>query len=140
MDHHDTKKKKELEKLKNYEETIIFYESPHRITKTLKLMLEIFGERKIALCREISKRHEEVIRGFLTEVISISDDLKGEMVIVVSGNNNVIEEQIFEQTVIEHVDEYVNKGMSVKDSIKEVAKLRNIKKNEVYAAYHQKDE
>lgn len=140
LDHHDKKKKKELEKLKNYEETIIFYESPHRITKTLKLMLEIFGDRKIALCREISKRHEEVIRGFLTEVIDISDDLKGEMVIVVSGNNNVIEEQIFEQTVIEHVDEYVNKGMSVKDSIKEVAKLRNIKKNEVYAAYHQKDE
>lgn len=140
LDHFDKKKKKELEKLKNYEETIIFYESPHRITKTLKLILEIFGDREIALCREISKKHEEVIRGFLSEVIEVSNDLKGEMVIIVSGNNNVIEEQIFEQTIVEHVNEYVNKGMSVKDSIKEVAKLRNLKKNEVYAEYHQKDE
>ncbi|MFQ8704869.1 MAG: 16S rRNA (cytidine(1402)-2'-O)-methyltransferase [Thomasclavelia sp.] len=140
LDHLDKKKKKELEMLKNYVETIIFYESPHRITKTLKLMLEIFGDRQIALCREISKKHEEVIRGLLSEVIDVSNDLKGEMVIVVSGNNNVIKEQIFEQTIIEHIDEYVSKGMSVKDSIKEVAKLRNLKKNEVYAAYHQKDE
>lgn len=140
LDHLDKKKKKELEMLKNYVETIIFYESPHRITKTLKLMLEILGDRQIALCREISKKHEEVIRGLLSEVIDVSNDLKGEMVIVVSGNNNVIKEQIFEQTIIEHIDEYVSKGMSVKDSIKEVAKLRNLKKNEVYAAYHQKDE
>ena len=116
-----------------------YYESPHRITKTLKLILEIFGDREIALCREISKKHEEVIRGFLSEVIEVSNNLKGEMVIIVSGNNNVIEEQIFEQTIVEHVNEYVNKGMSVKDSIKEVAKLRNLKKNEVYAEYHQKD-
>ena len=58
----------------------------------------------------------------------------------VSGNNNVIEETVFEQTIVEHVDEYVSKGMTVKDAIKEVAKLRNIKKNEVYATYHQKDE
>ena len=90
LDHFDKKKKKELEKLKNYEETIIFYESPHRITKTLKLILEIFGDREIALCREISKKHEEVIRGFLSEVIEVSNNLKGEMVIIVSGNNNVI--------------------------------------------------
>lgn len=140
LDHHDKKKKKELQDLKKYRETLVFYESPHRITKTLKLMLEIFSDREIALCREITKKHEEIIRGRISEIIEVSEELKGEMVIVVSGNINVIEEQIFEQTIIEHVDEYVAKGMSVKDSIKEVAKLRNIKKNEVYAAYHQKDE
>lgn len=140
LDHYDKKKRKELENLKNYQETLVFYESPHRITKTLKLMLEILSDREIALCREITKRHEEIIRGKISEIIDISEELKGEMVIIVSGNVNVIEEKIFEQTIIEHVDEYVAKGMSVKDSIKEVAKLRNIKKNTIYAAYHQKDE
>ena len=140
LDHQDKKKKKELENLKKYQETLVLYESPHRIAKTLKLMLEIFGDREIALCREITKKYEEIIRGKISEVLNIIDELKGEMVIVVSGNVNVIEEHIFEQTIFEHVNDYVAKGMSVKDSIKEVAKLRNIKKNEVYAAYHKKDE
>ena len=140
LDHQDKKKKKELENLKKYQETLVLYESPHRIAKTLKLMLEIFGDREIALCREITKKYEEIIRGKISEVLNIIDELKGEMVIVVSGNVNVIEEHIFEQTIVEHVDEYVSKGMTVKDAIKEVAKLRNIKKNEVYATYHQKDE
>ena len=140
LDHQDKKKKKELENLKKYQETLVLYESPHRIAKTLKLMLEIFWDREIALCREITKKYEEIIRGKISEVLNIIDELKGEMVIVVSGNVNVIEEHIFEQTIVEHVNDYVAKGMSVKDSIKEVAKLRNIKKNEVYAAYHKKDE
>ena len=140
LDHQDKKKKKELENLKKYQETLVLYESPHRIAKTLKLMLEIFGDREIALCREITKKHEEIIRGKISEVLNIIDVLKGEMVIIVSGNINVIEEDVFEQTIVEHVNEYVAKGMSVKDSIKEVAKLRKIKKNEVYAAYHKKDE
>ena len=126
--------------MKKYQETLVLYESPHRIAKTLKLMLEIFGDREIALCREITKKHEEIIRGKISEVLNIIDELKGEMVIIVSGNINVIEEDVFEQTIVEHVNEYVAKGMSVKDSIKEVAKLRKIKKNEVYAAYHKKDE
>lgn len=140
LDHSDKKKKRELENLKTYQETIVFYESPHRITKTLKMILQYFGDRDIALCREITKKHEEIIRGKLSEVIDISDSLKGEMVIVVSGCDEVIEKQIYGQTIIEHVDEYVNKGMSVKDAIKEVAQLRKLKKNEVYSAYHQKDE
>lgn len=140
LDHQDKKKKKELQELKNYKETIVFYESPHRISKTLKLMYEILGNRSIALCREITKKHEEILRGTITEIMEVADNLKGEMVIVVSGNDNVIEEAIFEQTIIEHVDEYVAKGMTVKDAIKEVAKIRNVKKNEVYATYHQKDE
>ena len=103
-------------------------------------MEDILGDRPIALCREITKKHEEILRGSISEIIKVAGDLKGEMVIVVSGNNNVIEETVFEQTIVEHVDEYVSKGMAVKDAIKEVAKLRNIKKNEVYATYHQKDE
>ena len=77
LDHSDKKKKKELEELKKYKETIVFYEAPHRIKKTLSLMLNIFGNRRIALCREITKKHEEITRGTIEEVIEVVDDMKG---------------------------------------------------------------
>ena len=136
LDHQDKKKRKELEKLKNYRETIVFYESPHRISKTLKLMQDILGDRHIALCREITKKHEEIIRGKISEIISITAELKGEMVIVVSGNNDNDEVNLSPEILITEVDNYVNKGMSVKDAIKEVSKLRKVNKNELYALYH----
>lgn len=137
LDHQDKKKKKELEDLKYYKETIVFYESPHRIEKTLKLMLNILGDRHIALCRELTKKHEEIIRGTISEIIEILDTIKGEMVLVVEGSKeekNV--EQEYTQTIVEHVDELINKGMSTKDAIKEVAKLRKMNKNAVYQEYH----
>ena len=139
LDHQEKKKKKELQKLKDYHDTLIFYESPHRIGKTLSTMLEIFGDRNIALCRELTKRHEEIIRGQISEVIEIVDQLKGEMVIVVAGNDQSEDQSYDENDLINQVNEYVDKGMSVKDAIKEVAKLRKINKNEVYSLYHQKN-
>lgn len=138
LDHQDKKKKKELEHLKNKEETIVFYEAPHRIKKTLSLMLDVFGDRQIALCREITKKHEEINRGFISEILEVVDDMKGEMVIVVEGAKEIIEEVIYEQSIEEHVNEYITKGMSTKDAIKEVAKLRNLSKNQVYQEYHKK--
>ena len=120
LDHLDKKKKKELIDLKKYKETIVFYESPHRIKKTLNLMLDILGDRNIALCREITKKHEEIIRGHISEIISIVEELKGEMVIVVEGSQEVEEEITFETTIKEDVDMYIEKGMSTKDAIKEV--------------------
>lgn len=140
LDHQDKKKRKELEKLKNYRETIVFYESPHRISKTLKLMQDILGDRHIALCREITKKHEEIIRGKISEIISITAELKGEMVIVVSGNNDNDEVNLPPEILITEVDNYVNKGMSVKDAIKEVSKLRKVNKNELYALYHSQND
>lgn len=140
LDHQDKKKRKELEKLKNYRETIVFYESPHRISKTLKLMQDILGDRHIALCREITKKHEEIIRGKISEIISITEELKGEMVIVVSGNNDNDEVNLSPEILITEVDNYVNKGMSVKDAIKEVSKLRKVNKNELYALYHSQND
>ena len=140
LDHQDKKKRKELEKLKNYRETIVFYESPHRISKTLKLMQDILGDRHIALCREITKKHEEIIRGKISEIISITAELKGEMVIVVSGNNDNDEVNLSPEILITEVDNYVNKGMSVKDAIKEVSKLRKVNKNELYALYHSQND
>ena len=140
LDHQDKKKRKELEKLKNYRETIVFYESPHRISKTLKLMQDILGDRHIALCREITKKYEEIIRGKISEIISIIAELKGEMVIVVSGNNDNDEVNLSPEILITEVDNYVNKGMSVKDAIKEVSKLRKLNKNELYALYHSQND
>lgn len=137
LDHSDKKKKKELENLKNYKETIVFYESPHRIKKTLTLMYDILGNRHIALCREITKKHEEIIRGTVAEIIGIIDELKGEMVIVVEGNDkSENEEVIFTNTIKEDVDYFIEKGMSAKDAIKEVAKERHMNKNAVYKEYH----
>ena len=138
LDHLDKKKKKELEELKSYKETIILYESPHRIKKTLQLMLKILGDRHIALAREITKKHEEINRGTIQEILEVVDDMKGEMVIVVEGNHHQEETTIFEQSIQEHVDEYIEKGMSTKDAIKEVAKQRGVSKNTIYQEYHQK--
>ena len=136
LDHQDKKKKKELDSLKNYKETIVFYESPHRIKKTLLLMLDIVGNRNIALCRELTKKHEEINRGTIEEILNIVDDMKGEMVIILEGSHEQQEEMVFDQSVEEHVNEYIGKGMTTKDAIKEVAKQRNLSKNVVYQEYH----
>lgn len=138
LDRNDKNKKKELEKLKKYQETIVFYEAPHRIKKTLKLMYEILGNRSIALCRELTKKHEEINRGTIEEILFVIDDMKGEMVIVVEGSHEEFQDQplVFEQSIVEHVEEYIEKGMSTKDAIKEVAKERKLSKNIVYNEYH----
>lgn len=135
LDHLDKNKKKELESLKNHQETLVFYESPYRIQKTLKLILEIFGDRKIALCREITKRHEEIIRGHISEIIEIEDELKGEMVLVVEGCQEVIEENIKPVNIVEEVQKLIDQGIHSKEAIKQVAKANNMKKNDVYALY-----
>lgn len=138
LDRNEKNKKKELEKLKKYQETIVFYEAPHRIKKTLKLMYDILGNRSIALCRELTKKHEEINRGTIEEILSVIDDMKGEMVIVVEGSHEEFQDQplVFEQSIVEHVEEYIEKGMSTKDAIKEVAKERKLSKNIVYNEYH----
>ena len=79
-----------------------------------------------------------LIRGHISEIISIVEELKGEMVIVVEGSQEVEEEITFETTIKEDVDMYIEKGMSTKDAIKEVAKQRNLNKNSVYQEYHSK--
>ncbi|MBO6046401.1 MAG: 16S rRNA (cytidine(1402)-2'-O)-methyltransferase [Erysipelotrichaceae bacterium] len=135
LNHSDKKKKKELQQLKNITYTIVFYEAPHRITKTLSLLLDVFGDRQIALCRELTKRHEEIIRGKISEVLSISNELKGEMVIVVEGCNETEAEEQYDFPVIEHIEQLMEEGLSSKEAIKKVAHLRHLKKNDVYQEY-----
>jgi 16S rRNA (cytidine1402-2'-O)-methyltransferase len=129
----ESKRKKELESLKNNPYPIAFYEAPHRLQKTLKNILEIFGNRQIAISREISKKYEEVIRDNVENIIKTVDNLKGEMVIVVQGN---LEEKNYDNlSIIDHLNLYLEDGMPSKEAIKMVAKERNIPKSEVYQTY-----
>lgn len=131
----ESKCKKELEELKFLKSTIIFYEAPHRLEKTLKLIFSIFGERKISISREISKKYESVFRGNLSELLNNLGTIKGEYVLVVEGYNDT-RENVNDLTIIDNVNLYVNNGMKLMDAIKIVAKERNIPKSEVYKEYH----
>lgn len=130
----DSKRKKELETLKKLPYTIILYEAPHRIQDMLTSLFEVFGNRKIALCREISKKYEEAIRGTITDVLEIVDSIKGEMVVVVEGN--LEQEDYSSMTILEHIRLYLEDGMSEKEAIKKVAVERDIPKSVVYKEYH----
>ena len=120
---------KELKNLKNVNYSLIFYESPYRVKNTLELIYKILGDRKIALVREISKLHEEIIRENISEVIKYTDTLKGEFVIVVEKNYKIIEDQVDCKNI---VNEMYQKGYTKKDAIKEVSKRYNISKNKLY--------
>ncbi len=129
--------KEELKKLSKICATLIFYEAPHRLTSTLKNMYEVLGDRKIALVREISKMHEEVIRDNISKVIEISDTLKGEFVIVVE--KYIEKEKDYSNIPVDvQVKELISEGLSEKDAIKKVAKMRGVVKNEIYKEYHRK--
>jgi 16S rRNA (cytidine1402-2'-O)-methyltransferase len=129
----ETKRVKELESHKDRKETIIFYESPNRINKTIKSMYEVFGERDLVIARELTKKFEEIIRGTTLSLIDVTD-IKGECVIVVSGKPNTIEETNL--TLLEEVEKYISEGDTSKEAIKKVAKSRDLTKNEVYMEYH----
>ena len=123
-------RKKELELLKRFNYTIIFYEAPHRITDMLNDIYNVFGDRNISISREISKKHEEIYRGKILQVINEIGDPKGEYVIIVEGNK---EEMDYNNISIkEHFDMYINDGYDEKEAIKLVAKDRKVLKNEIY--------
>ncbi len=121
--------KKELIDLKDIKQTIIFYESPHRITDTLSQILDVFGNRNIAIVREISKLHEEVIRDNIENILKISDTLKGEMVIIVEGNTK---EEMLEVNYTEEINKLLTQGYSKRDAIREIADKYNVSKNKLY--------
>ena len=130
-----SKRKKELESLKNINMTLIIYEAPHRINDTLKDIKSILGnKRKISISREITKKYEEIYRGTAEELINQNNNYKGELVIVIEGVNEEYEYKNL--SIIEHVKLYIEDGMKDMDAIKLVAKERNIKKSEVYDIYH----
>ena len=136
LDSKDSLKRSELERLSDEEETIIFYEAPHRIIRTLNMMFDIFGDRNISISREISKKFETIYRGKISDVINIIPE-KGEFVIIVDGvKDKIVDNNI---TIKNAVDNYIRTGFDVMTSIKKVAKDRNVPKNVIYKEYHKED-
>ena len=123
--------KKELENIKNIEYTIIFYESPFRILDTLKLIYDIFGNRKVAIVREISKLYEEVNRNELSNIIENFTPIKGEIVLIVEGNKEKKENIDYK----EEIKYFIDMGYSKRDAIKKVSEIYNISKNKIYNEY-----
>ena len=130
----ESKRKKELEQLKNVKHTLMFYEAPHRIVDMVNNMKEIFGDRNISISREISKKYEEIYRGKISEVLNEIENIKGEIVVVVEGNHEL--ENFDDIDVIEHVNMFIDDGLSQMEAIKKVAKLRNVPKSEIYNKFH----
>ena len=120
--------KEELLQLKNKQETLCFYESPHRIKQTLSLLYEVLGDRKVSLQRELTKLNEEKIYGTLSELVDIDESsIKGEMVIIIEGNNS--KEDFSNDEIIEKVNYFISKGVSKKDAIEIVSEFYKIRKN-----------
>lgn len=141
LDRQKKSKKEELVELAKLQSTIILYESPHRLKETLKLMLEALGNRQIVLCRELTKKFEEFLRGTIEDALewATTEEIKGEFVLILEGSTIKIEEtNWFDQlTVLEHIEHYIEEGLSSKDAIKKVSKDRNLSKRDVYNEYHQ---
>lgn len=136
----ESEKVAELADLSSRKETIIFYESPHRIHRTLVSLFEAFGPRKAVIARELTKAHEEIIRGTLEEFASLEEEtLRGEMVIVVEGNKNQAEKASFsEDDILSYLEEQIQSGKKSKEAIKDAALHFNVPKNQVYDLYLQK--
>lgn len=130
-----------LEELKQETRTIILYEAPHRLVKTLEELQESLGDRKISLCRELTKKHETVFRGSLLKAVSWykENPPKGECVMVLAGRSREEIEQEARQKwedmpLEEHMEYYMRQGIDKKEAMKLVAKDRGISKRDVYQA------
>lgn len=125
-----------LEEIKKSNKTIILYEAPHKIKTTLLDLKNIVCERKIVLARELTKIHEEFIRGNIEELIEKTENIKGEIVLIIEKNKDNDDERIFDNlTIEEHYELYEKQGFSKKEIIKKIAKDRNVNKNEIYKRF-----
>ena len=141
-------REKVLNRLAVEERTTVFYEAPHHLKKTLKVLEGAVGsERKLTLCRELTKKHEEIIRATLGECISLCEEKepRGEYVLVLegAGTEELLQEkrQAFDgMSLMEHLDLYLSAGMDKKEAMKEVARDRGISRREVYSEYERNKE
>ncbi len=125
-----------LKEIENETKTIIIYEAPHKLKNTLEDLKNILQNRKVVLAREITKIHEEFIRGNIEEIISKAEDLKGEMIILIEGAEYKEKEmELNELSLDEHFDFYKNQGLDKKEIIKKIAKDRGVSKNEIYMEF-----
>ncbi len=132
-------RKEKLDEIKNERRTCIVYEAPHKMKESLKDLKDVLENRKIVLARELTKIHEEFIRGNIDEVIEKSENLKGEMILIIEGNSEIKSENILNNLSLdEHYMVYEKQGLSKKDIIKKIAKDRDVAKNEIYQYFMKK--
>lgn len=132
----------ELDLLKTHQETMIFYEAPHRLAKTLQSVEKVFGaERQVVLARELTKRYEEFLRGTIAELVAwaTSNEVRGEFVVIVSGNDQIIEtsdaDPLAELSAVDAVKELVENGLKPTAAIKQIAKQRSLDRQTLYLKY-----
>ena len=132
-------RKQKLEEIEKASKTLIIYEAPHKLKNTLSDLKKFLGQRKVVLAREITKIHEEYIRGTIDEILEKSENLKGEIVLIIEGNkekkNTKGENNLLDLTLEEHFEFYKNQGLDKKEIIKKIAKDRNLPKNEIYKKF-----
>lgn len=133
---HDCVKKLRL--YQSYPMTLIMYEAPHRIEKMLQSCLDVLGDRHICIARELTKVHEEFIRGTISKILPIASELKGEIVVVIEGNQDDYEKDVDMGQILNMVNTSIESGMSTSAAIKEVAKQTGISKNQIYDLVHGK--
>ncbi len=132
-------RKEKLEEIENENKTVILYEAPHKILNTLSDLQELLNNRKVVVARELTKIHEEYIRGTISEILEKYTQPKGEHIIIIEGNsmkkvkveNNLLNSMTIEQ----HYNYYEKQGFSKNDIIKKIAKDRNVAKNEIYKLF-----
>lgn len=132
-----------LARLKDETRTVILYEAPHRLIKTLESLYEAVGDRDITITKELTKKHEKVIKTSLGKALALyeEEEPRGEYVLVLAGRDEKeIKEELQESwtslSIQEHMELYVSKGMDEKSAMKQVAKDRGVSKRDIYAAIH----
>ena len=132
-----------LESLKRELRTVIFYEAPHRLVKTLEELYKTLGDRKVTLCRELTKKFETVMPTTLKKALEYysTEEPRGEYVLVIEGKSfeELKQEEISSwenMTIEEHMNLYISGGMDEKSAMKQVAKDRGVGKREIYAHIH----
>ncbi len=137
----DKKERKDvLAELADETRTIVLYEAPHRLVKTLAELMEVLGNRRLTICRELTKKHEEAFRTTFSDALAFyeTNEPKGECVLVIEGADReelrrAEQESFAELSLEEHMERYLSRGMSKKDAMKAVAADRGVSKREIYA-------
>lgn len=128
-------RKSKLEEIKTSNKTTIIYEAPHKLKATLTDLSEFLGDRNIVLARELTKIHEEYIRGKINEILEKVENLKGEMVIIIEGSSEEVENELNNLSLEEHYSYYEKQGFTQKEIIKKIAKDLKVNKNEIYQKF-----